>query len=224
MTDMPPSNPNAPESREPAAEPRPAARSLNLRRISIALAIVAIFLSMLAGVPSTSRMTPPRPLGVPQPGLSLRMTLTHSDELSAAFAELREPVDAAGQRPAYPTTAELGARLEALPGWDTAALFAPDATAAELFAAGVTDPELAMALNPAPMAESFPMFRHWKLVLLDDGRRIVGTTLFEVPAPEVERVALGDGAEAGPQLERRFPDWPRAAVFTRTAGGAQSDG
>jgi hypothetical protein len=150
--------------------------------------------------------------------------LSRSDELSQGFAELCAPVDETGQRPAYPTIDELGARLQELPGWESAALFALDVTPAELFAAGVTDPELAATLASAPTPELVPSLRHWTVALVDEHGQIVGTALFEVPAPDVEHLALDEGEPSGATLDRRFPVWPRVQVFKRAGGGAQSDG
>jgi len=198
-------------------------RSKALRRIAIALSLVAIVVLALAGVPSLGVTPMPRVKNaIPRDVLDL----TRSDELAAGFADLAAPVEAAtGQRPVYPTTGQLAERLEGLPDWQMAVLFALDATPAELFAAGVSDPDVCMVLNPAPMPESVPMLRHWKLALMDADQRVVGTTLLEVPAPGVERLADETGRlSGGPALEARFPDWPRAVVFKRAAGGAQLDG
>lgn len=195
-------------------------RSKALRRVAIALSLVAIVVLALAGVPSMGGTPMPR---VKSLGPRDVLDLTRSDELAAGFTDLAMPVAADGQRPEYPTTAELAARLEGLPDWQTAALFAIDATPAELFAAGIRDPDVCRALNPSPVPESVPTLRHWKLALMDADQRIVGVTLFELLAPGVERLAGG----MGPVLESRFPDWPRAVVFTRAGGGGggeRSDG
>jgi len=198
-------------------------RSKALRRVAIALSLVAIVVLALAGVPSMGGTPMPRVMSVMPRDV---LDLTRSDELAAGFKDLAAPLDGATmQRPEYPTTAELAARLEGLPDWQTAALFAIDATPAELFAAGLRDPDVCMSLNPSPMPESVPTLRHWKLALMDADQRVVGLTLFELLAPGVERLAMGTGpAGQGPVLESRFPDWPRAVVFTRAGGGAQLDG
>ena len=202
---------------QPGAAPQ---RSKRLRRVAIALSLVAIVVLALAGVPSMGGTSMPRVMSAMPRDV---FDLTRSDELAAGFTDLAMPVTADGQRPEYPTTAELAARLEGFPDWETAALFALDATPAELFAAGLRDPDVCMALNPAPMPESVPTLRHWKLALMDADQRVVGTTLLEVLAPGVERLVAGPAAQS-PLLESRFPDWPRALVFKRGAGGAQLDG
>lgn len=203
----------------PAAGPKRAPPKLWVTAFAVGLGALAIV--MLAGVPSASR----RPQSH-TPRVSALPAADRGGELSLGFADLREPVDpVTRQRPTYPTTAELATRLDDVTGWETAALFVLDATPAELHAAGVEDPDVCVALNSAPMSESFPLLRHWKLVLLDDQQRIMGSTLFEVPTLEVEQLATGDDtSDKGPVLERRFPDWPRAKVFKRLGPGAQSDG
>ena len=224
MSDMttPNTAPQSPSAPQPAARGgKPAPRSKALQLIAVALGFIAMVMLALAGVPSAGVTPMPRVASLPQRAL---FDLSRSGELEQVFAELCVPVDASGQRPVYPTTDELDARLAQMPGWESAALFALDATAAELFAAGVTDPELAATLNSTPTRESVPSLRHWKLALMDAQGRIVGTTLFEVPAPGVEHLAPGAGEPSGPTLDRRFPVWPRVQVFKRAGGGAQSDG
>jgi hypothetical protein len=189
--------------------------------VGITVGFGAALVLALAGIPSPAG--PPAP---PSARVPLLPAVDRTSELALGFAELREPVDpATRQRPDYPTTAQLASRLKSVSGWQTAALFVLDATPAELHAAGVEDPDVCMALNPAPMIESFPVLRHWKLVLLDNQQRVIGTTLFEVPALDVEQLATSDDpTDSGPVLERRFPDWPRAKVFRHDAFRAQSDG
>jgi len=223
MPDAAPQPRPQPQQQQQQAAPRRAAkpRSKAMQGIALSLGFVAAVMLVLAGVPSAGRTPMPRVATLPSRSV---LDLSRSGELAAGFAELSVPVDATGQRPDYPTTDELATRLEQLPGWQSAALFALDATPAELFAAGVTDPEVAMTLASAPMPEAVPALRHWKLALVDEHGRIVATTLFELPAPEVEHLAMGDGQTSGPTLERRFPDWPRAQVFKRAGGGARSDG
>lgn len=205
----------------PTTAPTTKPRSKALQLIAVSLGFIALVMLALAGVPSAGLTPMPRVASLPPRAM---FDLSHSDELSVGFAELCAPVDASGQRPAYPTTEELDARLQQMAGWESAALFALDATPGELFAAGVSDPELAATLNSAPTPESVPSLRHWKLALMDEQGRIAGTTLFEVPAPGVEHLALGEGEPSGPTLDRRFPVWPRVQVFKRAGGGAHSDG
>jgi len=216
--DTVPSSPSAPQ---PAARSKPTQRSKALQLIAVALGFIAMVMIALAGVPSAGQTPMPRVASLPPRTM---FDLSRSGELSQVFAELCAPVDAAGQRPAYPTTDELGARLEQMPGWESAALFALDATPGELFAAGMTDPELAATLASAPTPESVPSLRHWTLALVDAHGQIVGTALFEVPAPEIEHLASGESGPSSPTLDRRFPVWPRVQVFKRAGGGAQSDG
>ena len=205
----------------PTTAPTPKSRSKALQLIAVSLGFIALVMLALAGVPSAG-LTPMQRVASATPR-SL-YDLSRSGELEQAFAELCAPVDASGQRPAYPTTDEIDATLQQMPGWESATLFALDATAAELFAAGVRDPELAAGLAAAPTPESVESLRHWKLALVDAQGQIVGTALFEVPSPDVEHLAEGVGEPSGPTLDRRFPVWPRVQVFKRAGGGAQSDG
>jgi len=224
------------ESAPPTSSPSPAAPAPSSgpsakrapgagRLVAGAVGLVAVGLLVLAGVPAVGSTPMPRVATLAPRSV---LDLSRSGELATSFADLGQAVDADGRHLDYPSADELAARLDALPGWETAALFALDATPAELFQAGVSDPDVCAALNPAPTRESLPTLRHWKLALMDSQQRILGTTLLEVPAPGVEPVAAGAGPAAGPGAgpvpESRFPDWPRALVFRRTGGGAQLDG
>jgi len=223
--------PEGEEARENAAAAR-VTQPVSVLRVGIGVGIGSIFIFSLAGLPSWSRHPRPTPVpgGMCHTGTPL-IEIACWKDLSLAFADLIEMVDpVTHQRPTYPTTADLFARLIPIPQWQRAVLFEIDASVSELQAAGLGDEQHCLKLNygnALGMENRAALLACWQLVLTDDGGCIVGRISLDVPTLDVAWCGDGnDEAEIAtyPVLDQRFPDWPRIAVFNRPSAEAQSDG
>ncbi len=206
---------------------------ISVQRVGIGVGIGAVILFSLAGLPSWSRHRPPRPPLRATDGLyhgSSPAGAAWIGDVERTYADLMDVVDpVTHQRPAYPSTAELFARLLPLPHWQHAALFESDVSVEELQAVELGDRRQCETLvhrDTRRMPSDVSMSVHWQLALMDDAGRILARVFIVVPTLDSSR--CGDGDEAAfatcPELEKRFPDWPRVAVFNRPPAEAQSEG
>lgn len=193
--------------------------SVSWRRVATCLGIGGVLVVALAAMPALGR-SPRTPFPVSIDGLAHTAVSKHAAtarELARRFADLSSGVDPFTlQRPAYPSLAEIEARLATLPGWSSAVFYDLQAARADLRAAGVADDVTIRLIRPRPMlSRDFPI-QHWSLVLLDESRQHVAQVTLPVPALGAERFGFDDLSLAlAPPLDQRMPCWPAAALIRR---------